>query len=156
MNRTEFLSILQNQLAGNMQEGKAAAHVRYYEDYIQSQVRSGRSEQEVLEELGDPRLIAKTLIDADDRSVQEDYGEYSSGGERYDGGYDNGMGDQAKTEKHWKKVLDLSTWQGKAVVIIGAVIAIILIILVLGVVLPFFIILAVILYFLSWLKKRNK
>ena len=156
MNRTEFLSILQNQLAGNMQEGKAAAHIRYYEDYIQSQVRSGRSEQEVLEELGDPRLIAKTLIDADDRSVQEDYGDYSSGGERYDGGYGNGMGDQAKTEKRWKKVLDLSTWQGKAVVIAGAVIAIILIILVLGVVLPFFIILAVILYFLSWLKKRNK
>ena len=49
-------------------------HIRYYEDYIQSQVRGGRSEQEVLQELGDPHLIAKTLIDTDDGSTQEDYG----------------------------------------------------------------------------------
>ena len=62
MNRKEFLEILRSQLAGQMQEGKAAAHIRYYEDYIQSQVRGGRSEQEVLQELGDPHLIAKTLI----------------------------------------------------------------------------------------------
>ena len=74
MDRKEFLDILREQLAGNMQEGKAAAHIRYYEDYIQSQVRGGRPESEVLEELGDPRLIAKTLIDTDDGSTQEDYG----------------------------------------------------------------------------------
>lgn len=36
MNRKEFLEILRSQLAGQMQEGKAAAHIRYYEDYIQS------------------------------------------------------------------------------------------------------------------------
>ena len=40
MNRKEFLEILRSQLAGQMQEGKAAAHIRYYEDYIQSQVRA--------------------------------------------------------------------------------------------------------------------
>ena len=51
MDRKEFLDILRGQFAGNMQEGKAAAHVRYYEDYIQSQVRGGRPEREVLEEL---------------------------------------------------------------------------------------------------------
>ena len=39
MNRTEFLDILRSQLSGQMQEGKVAAHIRYYEDYIQSQVR---------------------------------------------------------------------------------------------------------------------
>ena len=83
MNRKEFLEILRSQLAGQMQEGKAAAHIRYYEDYIQSQVRGGRSEQEVLQELGGPHLIAKTLIDTDDGSTQEDYGEYSSYGSSY-------------------------------------------------------------------------
>ena len=50
MNRTEFLDILRSQLSGQMQEGKVAAHIRYYEDYIQSQVRSGRPEKEVLDE----------------------------------------------------------------------------------------------------------
>ena len=62
MNRTEFLDTLRSQLSGQMHEGKVAAHVRYYEDYIQSQVRSGRDEQQVLDELGDPRLIARTLL----------------------------------------------------------------------------------------------
>lgn len=151
MDRTEFLNILRDQLAGNMQEDKAAAHVRYYEDYIQSQVRGGRPEQEVLEELGDPRLIAKTLIDTDDGSAQEDYGEYSS----YGGSYDSREETPEQPEKRWKKVIDLSTWQGRAIVIAGAVIAIILIVLVIGAVLPFFIVLAIILYFLSWLKKRS-
>ena len=80
MNRTEFLDILRSQLSGQMQEGKVAAHIRYYEDYIQSQVRSGRPEKEVLEQLGDPRLIAKTLIDTDGGDVEEGYGEYSSYG----------------------------------------------------------------------------
>ena len=150
MDRKEFLDILREQLAGNMQEGKAAAHIRYYEDYIQSQVRGGRRESEVLEGLGAPRLSAKTLIDTDDGSTQEDYGEYSSYG-----GYDNTAEQPRQPEKRWKKVLDLSTWQAKAVVIIGAVLAIILIVLVIGAVLPFFIILVIILSFLSWLKKRN-
>ena len=62
MSRREFLEILRSQLSGQMSQGKAAAHVRYYEDYIQSQVHNGRSEEEVLAELGDPRLIARTLI----------------------------------------------------------------------------------------------
>ena len=108
MNRKEFLEILRSQLAGQMQEGKAAAHIRYYEDYIQSQVRGGRSEQEVLQELGDPHLIAKTLIDTDDGSTQEDYGEYSS----YGSSYGNETELPHQQEKRWKKVIDLSTWHG--------------------------------------------
>lgn len=151
MNRKEFLEILRSQLAGQMQEGKAAAHIRYYEDYIQSQVRGGRSEQEVLQELGDPHLIAKTLIDTDDGSTQEDYGEYSS----YGSSYGNETELPHQQEKRWKKVIDLSTWHGRAVVIAAAAVIIILLILIIGVAIPFFIILAIILYFLSWLKKRN-
>ena len=58
MSRREFLEVLRGQLSGQMTHGRAAAHVRYYEDYIQSQVRNGRSESDVLAELGDPRLIA--------------------------------------------------------------------------------------------------
>ena len=141
MNRKEFLEILRSQLAGQMQEGKAAAHIRYYEDYIQSQVRGGRSEQEVLQELGD----------TDDGSTQEDYGEYSS----YGSSYGNETELPHQQEKRWKKVIDLSTWHGKAVVIAAAAVIIVLLILIIGVAIPFFIILAIILYFLSWLKKRN-
>ena len=138
MNRTEFLTILRNQLAGQMQEGK---------DYIQSQVRKGRTEEDVLGELGDPRLIAKTLIETEDSQPQAGYGQYSS--------YGSGVEESVQPEKRWKKILDLSTWQGKAVVIVGAVLAMILILLVIGAVLPFFIVLTIVLSILSWIKKRT-
>ena len=97
MNRTEFLTILRNQLAGQMQEGKAEAHIRYYEDYIQSQVRKGRTEEDVLGELGDPRLIAKTLIETEDSQPQAGYGQYSS--------YGSGVEESVQPEKRWKKIL---------------------------------------------------
>ena len=77
MSRREFLEVLRGQLSGQMTQGRAAAHVRYYEDYIQSQVRNGRSESDVLAELGDPRLIAKTLIDTDDSAAVYDESGYS-------------------------------------------------------------------------------
>ena len=136
-----------------MQEGKAAAHIRSLWPYShwQSQVRGGRSEQEVLQELGDPHLIAKTLIDTDDGSTQEDYGEYSS----YGSSYGNETELPYQQEKRWKKVIDLSTWHGRAVVIAAAAVIIVLLILIIGVAIPFFIILAIILYFLSWLKKKK-
>ena len=85
------------------------------------------------------------------RYVAEDYGEYSS----YGSSYGNETELPHQQEKRWKKVIDLSTWHGRAVVIAAAAVIIILLILIIGVAIPFFIILAIILYFLSWLKKRN-
>ncbi|MCD7867253.1 MAG: DUF1700 domain-containing protein [Clostridiales bacterium] len=142
MNRTEFLDTLRRQLQGQMHEGKAAAHVRYYEDYIQSQVRGGRSEEEVLAELGDPRLIAKTLLDTDPDSADADYEEYSSEWREET---------EASAEKsgHRSFRLDLNTWIGRIIAILVLVIIICLVGRVLIAVLPFFIVLAVVLYVIS-------
>ena len=115
MSRREFLEILRSQLSGQMSQGKAAAHVRYYEDYIQSQVHNGRSEEEVLAELGDPRLIARTLIDTDDGTEVYDesgYTEESYGADDY---ADSSAGSTTGRTRSYK--LDLSTWYGKAIVI---------------------------------------
>ena len=54
MDRIEFIQILRNQLSGQMQEGRAAAHIRYYEDYIQSQVRSDAQKKRFLQNWGSP------------------------------------------------------------------------------------------------------
>lgn len=146
MNRAEFLEILRSQLAGQMQEGRAAAHLRYYEDYIQSQVRSGHSEEEVLAQLGDPRLIAKTLLDTDPGAGET----YESNDEIYGSGTE-----QESNGKHCVRKLDLTTWYGKLIVIVIAILVVAVLLAVLGAVLPFFIILAVIVAFTSWLKHRR-
>jgi uncharacterized membrane protein len=150
MQRGEFLNILRSQLSGQMQEGKVAAHVRYYEDYIQSQVRGGRSEAEVLAELGDPRLIAKTLLDTDPNQgyIDEEEEVYSTykDEEKY-----GDTGSVYKTKTHR---LDLTTWYGKLIAILIAAIIVVFLVAVIGTVLPFFIILGVVLFIISRIQKR--
>ena len=146
MYRAEFLDILKTQLSGQMHEGKIGAHLRYYEDYIQSKVRAGTPEEEVIAQLGDPRLIAKTLLDTD--TGEEVYEESRSYSESDAGNYGN------QEEKTWKKKLDLSTWYGNLIVIAAAAVVIFLLISVLAAVLPFLIVLAVILYLISRWRKR--
>lgn len=64
MDRTEFIERLQRALAAGISSGQVAENVRYYQDYIDAEVRRGRSEREVLDSLGDPRLLAKSIIEA--------------------------------------------------------------------------------------------
>lgn len=144
MNRTEFLDTLRSQLSGQMHEGKVAAHVRYYEDYIQSQVRSGRNEQEVLAELGDPRLIARTLLDTDVDDGQADYAEYST--------YSDETEDTHSTKGQHVHVWRFDTWYSKLLGIVLLLIIVFLLFHILVAVIPFFAILAVILFIVSLFK----
>lgn len=68
MDRVEFIERLQRALAGGLSSGQVAENVRYYREYIDSEIRKGRSEAEVMEQLGDPRLLAKSIIEANKRA----------------------------------------------------------------------------------------
>lgn len=68
MDRIEFTDKLQHALAGGLNSAAVAENVRYYRDYIDVEIRKGRSEEEVLESLGDPRLLAKSIIEANKRA----------------------------------------------------------------------------------------
>lgn len=147
MNRAEFLDTLRSQLSGQMHEGRVAAHVRYYEDYIQSQVRSGRNEQDVLTELGDPRLIARTLLDTDVDDGQEDYAEYST--------YSENAGDTENVSGNYTRVWRFDTWYSKLLGIVLLLIIVFLLFHILVAVIPFFAVLAVILFIISLIKNRS-
>lgn len=73
MNKEEFIEKLQRALAGGLNSGLVAENVRYYQDYIDTQMRKGRREEEVLAQLGDPRLLAKSIIEAN-KHAGENYG----------------------------------------------------------------------------------
>ncbi len=64
MTRDEFLRKLQAELALSVSDGVIENQLRYYQEYINSELARGRSEAEVINELGDPRLLARTIIDA--------------------------------------------------------------------------------------------
>lgn len=63
MTKSEFLEALEMKLTGEVSESVIRQNLRYYNDYIDTAIRSGRNEEEVLQELGSPVLIARTIID---------------------------------------------------------------------------------------------
>ena len=139
-----------------MNEGTMAAHVQYYRNYIEEQAAKGRSEAEILAELGDPRLIAKTLLDTNPPaggSVYESgqsYEGYGQDAQNYQGYGETGRQTHVKTRSH---KLDPSTWYGKLIVILIATAIIVGIVVLIGTILPFLIVGAVIVYLISKLKR---
>ena len=74
MSKQEFLEGLRRSLSGGLQPQEVNEHIRYYSDYIDSQIRSGVPEEEVMSSLGEPRLIAKTLLGMEGiETVTEEY-----------------------------------------------------------------------------------
>ena len=56
-------------LNGSVSARVVEENLNYYEKYINSQVRMGYSEEEVLNSLGDPRFIAKSIISANEQNA---------------------------------------------------------------------------------------
>lgn len=129
MSREEVLQILRNKLSGFLSEAQIQSHLQYYSQYITDEVRKGRSEEEVIASLGDPRLIARTLIDASEASGSQGYGTYQEYQEREEPR-------QQTTPQRNRHILDLSTWYGKFLLILGAVLLIALVVTILSVLLP--------------------
>lgn len=63
MMKDNFLRELEDTLRGEVADSVYRDTVQYYSSYIDSEVRKGRSEKEVVESLGSGRIIAKTVID---------------------------------------------------------------------------------------------
>ncbi len=61
MNRQEFVAELRRAMSGSFSAAEIEDMAAYYEDYITMQIKKGKSEEEVLRELGSPRLIAKSM-----------------------------------------------------------------------------------------------
>ena len=68
MTKQEFLDSLRMALASRVSASQVEENIRYYEDYINTQMRMNRSEAEVIAELGDPRLLARSISDANKRA----------------------------------------------------------------------------------------
>lgn len=94
MDRQEFISILRTALTGKVPATTVEDNVRYYEEYIEIQIRQGKSEDEILAALGDPRLLAKTVIEAN---------KFAEGTDTYGGeGYEEiGAGGSGKSFGQW-------------------------------------------------------
>lgn len=77
MTKLEFLNELKEALSGEVSPESLMDSYRYYDSYIDEQVRKGQTEEEVIENLGKPALIARSIIAAQTgaRAVDEEYTE---------------------------------------------------------------------------------
>ena len=75
MKKTEFLNILEESLKGEVSQNIIDQNITYYDQYISK--ASSEEEAQVLEELGDPRLIARTIIEAERMSKQRNQRSYT-------------------------------------------------------------------------------
>ncbi|MDO5392646.1 MAG: DUF1700 domain-containing protein [Eubacteriales bacterium] len=171
MTKSEFLEILRQQLDGEMPSGEIYSNIHYYDQYIDKELLSGKTEEEVMNELGDPRLIAKTLIDADEgplyNSTYQDvpYRVYTSEQLSYSltdytqtdytqTGYtqEDPFADSPVKKTH---KLDLTTWYGKAIVILAAAAIIFLLVTVLSMLIPVAVVLVLVGLVISMFKKKK-
>ena len=70
MNKQEFINTLRISLSKLEDVDYLNETVSYYENYIETEIRKGKTEEEVIRSLGDPRLIAKSVISS--RQVAEE------------------------------------------------------------------------------------
>lgn len=154
MSKHEFLEQLRDYLSEQLPENAVRGHIDYYKHYIENEIRGGRREAAVISELGDPRLLGRTIIDAGTAA-----GSYHEGGTRSDG-YDRTAYTDRDLDAHGKKTKSshssISSFAGKlkVILIIALILAVLFFIIRFAVrlliyILPVIIVLSVISYFVK-------
>lgn len=123
MNKNEFLDRLRAALEGEVTEAIINENISYYNKYIDDQISRGKSENAVLQELGEPRLIAKTIIDT--KSITKTDKTYTYSNENQEKSEEKGRKKGFSAEYDQQNGWDirfghikLNTWYGKAILII--------------------------------------
>lgn len=144
MDREEFLQELGSTLSGEVPPAVVRDNLRYYEDYIRTEMGKGRTEKEIMDELGSPRLIARTIIDATPGAGDGAYEEYQPGGRGHFGGRDSDggnvwRGQAEETEGGYGsqtggnfRYYDLNKWYWKLLGILAVIGIVMLVLMVVG------------------------
>ena len=61
MSREEFLRGLEEALAGEVPGSVVRDNLNYYSSYLSQELAKGRTMEEIIEEIGEPRIVARTI-----------------------------------------------------------------------------------------------
>lgn len=119
MSRREFLEKLREALSNELGASVVQENIDYYNNYISKEVGKGYTEEGVVEELGDPWVIARTIIDGQG-TTGSTYTSYETDAYENQNGYQNDT-DSAR-EFH---IFGIDTWWKKLLAIVVIVLVII-------------------------------
>ena len=111
MNRNEFLRILRESLEMSLEQDAINAQLDYYDKYISDEIKNGKTEKEVIEELGDPRLIAKTIKTVSNtKDINNDSDNIGDGSQKYgsDRSSNRGYGNTQSGNRKYSTYVDTS------------------------------------------------
>ncbi len=111
MSRQEFLQRLRAALTGEISSSVIEENIRYYDEYISTEVRMGSGEEEVIGSIGDPRLIAKTIIEAGGNTGSN--GEKEFYYDSYSGQSKNVYEEQDSSRNRGVHYINLNKWYWK-------------------------------------------
>lgn len=120
MERQDFINGLRRGLSGMEDYEYVNETVNYYENYIDSEIRKGETEESVLRMLGDPGLIAKS-IRASRGEVGTSAGTTTATFEEVERGADNN-----NNRSLWQRFFSLPPWAIKTTIVAVVVIALML------------------------------
>lgn len=141
MNRREFVDEFRIALAGQVNQNIIDENVRYYEDYISMEIKKGKSEEEVLNALGNPRLLAKTVIEANRSSGETVFSRETGSNEN-------------ETFKRSQRIFKMPGWAFIVMLILMVVIIFGVITSVLSFLAPILIPVCIIMFVFSWIKRK--
>ena len=106
--KNEFLIKLREALTAELPSKQVEEHIAFYDQYIYDEITKGRTEEEVLSELGDPWIIARNILSMSDVTEQNEYvyGESDRGYEQSDSMNDGIR--MFRRDNWWKKLLILA------------------------------------------------
>ncbi len=100
MDKSEFLNILREALNQEVNPAVIEQNVRYYDQYISSP--SKEEEERKIMELGDPRLLAKTIIEAE-KAAREKSGFHGNQNSYEEGSSSQQNQDTPDWEQRWEQ-----------------------------------------------------
>ena len=148
MTKTEFTEQLRRSISEVNDYQFVNDTVKYYDDYIDTRIRKGESEESVLESLGDPRLIAKSILATKEAEAE---------GGRRDSYVDRGASDSMedpgrRTFVIGGRKIDLPLWAAKLIGGAGAVLMVIVLFIIGRALLPIVVIVALFGLFYKFIK----
>ncbi|MBQ7797328.1 MAG: hypothetical protein IJ374_12350 [Lachnospiraceae bacterium] len=122
MSKEEFLQELREALAGDVPETVIRDNVSYYGSYLSQEMAKGRTVDEIVAEIGEPFILAKTIIEhseASGETIGEDnYGSYRetySESRSQNQSYGSGQNERPFSNMHY---IDLNKWYWKLLAVI--------------------------------------
>jgi len=120
MDKQEFISTLRRELSGMEDYEYINDTINYYENYIESEIRKGNSEEMVLESLGDARLIAKSIRASKDEETDNDEEEEVRTSREFTSEESGGL-------KILNKFMSLPGWGRRAIGVAGTLVVLVVV-----------------------------